>query len=232
MNDKRLNDEIAEELRLEEETRMLAEFAPKEIQRTQVKAAKIAWMCVAIGIDLATAYAYLIILAPYWWYAVLWIFAGAGGLLFAEWLWERIGNNPEQTRLASASKTTAAAAVLIMALLSGVVLIMGWERMLWMEIIAMFSAVGLVGFHGWQSYQYHEKDDDYIAATEDARADALNKQDIKRIHRAGARVDAKKTVHKTGEKYQQKHGDAFTILAGRSYSSEDNDPNAQGRGEN
>lgn len=219
-----LNDEIAQELKNEEEARIMAEYAPKSISRTQVKGAKFAWMAVAIGIDIATAYAYFVILAPFWWYGVLWLIAGAGGLMFAEWLWERIGNNEEQTKIASASKTVSAVAVLVMALLSGVALILGVTRAPWMEIIALVSAVGLACFHGWQSYQYHEKDDDYIAATEDARADANNQKEIRKVHRAGQRVAAKKVVHRTGAKYQEQHGNAFAAAAGRSYASETEKP--------
>ena len=218
-----LNDEIAEELRAEEEARILAEFAPKEIERTQVKGAKVAWMSISIGIDLATAYAYMLILDPYWWYGIIWIVAGAGGLLFSEWLWERVGNNDDQTRIATTSKTVSAIAVLLMALLVGVALILGWEKAAWMEIFAMFSAVSLICFHGWQSYQYHEKDDDYIAATEDARADARNTKEIRSIHRAGMRVKAKKMVHGIGEKYQGQHGAAFTAAAGRSFGVDTKD---------
>lgn len=219
-----LNDEIALELKNEEEARILAEYAPKSISRTQVKGAKFAWMAVAIGIDIATAYAYFVILAPFWWYGVLWLIAGAGGLMFAEWLWERVGNNEEQTRIASASKTVSAIAVLAMALLSGVALILGVTRAPWMEIVALVSAVGLACFHGWQSYQYHEKDDDYIAATEDARADAQNQKEIRKVHRAGQRVAAKKVVHRTGAKYQEQHGNAFATAVGRSYSAETQAP--------
>ena len=219
MSDK-LNDEIAKELFAEEEARVLAEFAPKSIQRGPVKGAKFAWMFVAFGIDIATAYAYTIILAPYWWYAVIWILAGAGGLLFSEWLWERIGNNDEQTRIAKTSKQVSAGAILVMALCAGVSLIMNWSRNTSMEIFAMTSAVGLICFHGWQAYQYHEKDDDHIATTMDARAGAENLKDIRRIHRAGMRVKAKKMVHNVGSKYQQQHGAAFTAAAGRSFGSE------------
>lgn len=219
MNEENLNKEIAEEIMKEEEARIMAEFAPKDIQRGQVKGAKAAWMAVAIGIDVTTAYALYLVFSPFWWYAVLWIVAGAGGLVFAEWLWERIGNNDEQTRLASTSKNVSAVAIVVMAILAGVALVMGWQRQAWMEIIAMISVVGLACFHAWQAYQYHEKDDDYIAATEEARANAENMKEIRKVHRAGLRIAAKKRVHKVGEKYQREHGQAFTAAAGRTFAA-------------
>lgn len=223
MNEELLNKEIAEEIMKEEEARIMAEFAPKEIQRTQVKGAKVAWMLVATAIDLTTAYALYLVFAPFWYYAVIWAIAGAGGLMFAEWLWERVGNNDEQMRIATTSKNVSAIAILAMAVLAGIAVIMGWQRAAWIEVTAFVSVVGLFCFHGWQAYQYHEKDDDYIAATEEARANAENMKDIRKIHRAGLRITAKKRVHKAGEKYQKEHGQAFTAAAGRSFASKTED---------
>lgn len=219
MNGNELNDEIAKELETEKEALLMAEFAPKPIQKGQVKAAKIAWMGTMAGIDFATVYAYIVILSPYWWYGILWLFAGAGGLIFAEWLWERIGNNEEQTRIANNSKVVSAIAVLVMALFSGIVLVMGWQREQWIEITALVSSIGLVCFHAWQAYKYHETDDDYIAVTMDARADAKNQKEIKGIHRAGRRVAAKKAGYGVGAKYQEQHGSAFVAEVGRSYQA-------------
>lgn len=231
MNEEQLNQDIAEEIMKEEEARVMAEFAPKKISTTQVKGAKFAWMIVAACIDFATAYAYTVILAPYWWYAVLWVLAGAGGLIYAEWLWERVGNNEQQTRIAAASKNVSAIAILVMAMLAGVALVLGWERTQTLEIVAVISAIGLIGFHGWQSYQYHEVDDDYIAANEESRAYADNIKEIRKVHRAGQRIAAKKMVHRVGEKYEKTHGQAFTAAAGRSYASTTKTPSDPTEGE-
>lgn len=220
MTDYNLNEEIEKELKAEEEALMLKEFEPKKIGKSQVTGAKFVWMFIAIGIDLITAYALVKIMNPLWYYAALWIIAGAGGLLFAEWLWERIGNNDEQVKIANTSKTVSALAVVIMALASGVAVIMEWQGLKVMEIGILFVTVGLVCFHGWQAYQYHEKDDDYIAQTLDALADAKNEKEIKSIHRAGRRVTAKKTVYNTGERYQKIHGGAFKAAAGRSFGKD------------
>ena len=114
-----LNLEIEKELEAEEEALMLREFEPKKIGKSQVKGAKIVWMSAAVSIDLVTAYALVLIMSPLWFYAVLWILVGAGGLMFAEWLWERVGNNEEQEKIASTSKTVSAVAVLVMAVVSG-----------------------------------------------------------------------------------------------------------------
>lgn len=226
------NKAIADEIRAEEEAAVMAEYEPKAVGKTQVKGAKFAWMAVAVLIDLATAYAYILILSPFWWYAMMWIMASAGGLLFAEWLWERVGNNDEQTRIADASKKVSAGAVILMAVLSGLALILGWQRNEWMEVFALVSAVGLICFHGLQAYRYHEVDDDYIAMTIEARAEAANMKEIKKIHRAGRRVKAKNRVHDLGEEYQKQHGEAFAVAAGRTFSANADAPKSNGGGQN
>lgn len=216
------NDEIAKELEAEREAKMMAEFAPKPIQRTQVKAAKYAWMFVAVSIDIASAY--IVYTMTTWFHAVIWLIAAAGGLIFAEWLWERVGNNDEQARTASLSKQVSAVAVIVMGILTGVAYVLGWTSYAIVEAVVVAVTVSLFGFHGWQAYQYHEKDDDYINATMDAKADAKNQKELRDIHRAGQRVNAKKTVHRTGAKYQKEQGSAFNSASGRSFASDTDDP--------
>lgn len=218
----KMNKEIAEELTKEREEAEQAEFEPPIISHTQVKGAKYAWMGIAFVIDAATAYALWKILTPYWYYAILWIVVGAGGLVFSEWLWERIGNNETQSKLAKTSKTVSAFAILIMAMITGVVLVVNAAAALWVEGLAVVSVIGLACFHGWQAYQYHEVDDDYIALTLEAKKEAGNQKEIRAIHRAGRRVAAKKKVYVLGSVYQKTHGDAFTAAAGRSFASTSN----------
>jgi hypothetical protein len=216
------NDEIAKELEEEKEAKLLAEFAPKKIQRTQVNAAKYAWMFVAVSIDIASAY--VVFTMTTWFHALIWLIAAAGGLIFSEWLWERIGNNDEQAAISRASKTVSAIAVIVMGIFTGVAYVVGWTNYAIAEAIIVVITVSLFGFHGWQAYQYHEKDDDYINATVDAKADAQNQKEVRDIHRAGQRVAAKKFVRRTGAKYQKEYGNAFTTQAGRSYASDTDKP--------
>jgi hypothetical protein len=219
MNENDLNKAIEEEIAREEEARALAEFAPPPVSNAQVKGAKVAWMTAAGIIDLTTAYALYFVFFPYWWYAVLWGLVGAGGLIFQEWLWERVGNNKQQTALATKGKNVSAVAIMVMAVIAGIALIMGWQGVKVLEVIAMLAVVGLACFHAWTAYQYHEIDDDYIAVTVESRAEADNQKAVRQIHRAGARVEAKKRVHMIGAKYQEKQGGAFAKAAGQSYAS-------------
>jgi hypothetical protein len=215
MFDKDLSKEIADELEREREEAELAEYSPPSISNAQVNGAKYAWMVIAFAIDAATAYALWLILAPYWWYAILWLVVGAGGLVFAEWLWERVGNNDIQFQIADVSKKVAGIAVLVMALVTGVILVGGVGNAAWMEIISVVLIVGMLGFTGMQAYRYHENDDDYIAMNLEAKEEAKNQKELRAIHRAGRRVEAKGQVHVRAAKYRSKQGQAFDAARGQ-----------------
>jgi len=227
MNEQWLNDEIAKEIEKEREEAELSEFAPPKVSNAQVNGAKYAWMIIAIVVDLATAYALWLILAPYWWYAVMWFTVAAGGLLFAEWLWERVGNNDKQIAISRVSKNVSALAVAGMAIITGVGLVSNIHLVGWIENLAVVSVLALMCFHGWQAYQYHEVDDDYVAQTLEARAEATNQKEIRTIHRAGRRIHAKKKVYVTGQHYQKSHGNAFVKEAGRSFAADAQRPPQQ-----
>lgn len=224
MNDDRLNKEIAEEIEAEKKEAELAEYAPPEISNAQVNAAKYAWMLIVAAVDLATAYAYYEVLSPYWWYALLWFVVGGGGLIFSEWLWERVGNNDKQNTLARRSKAVSAIAVFVMALLMGVAVVFNFQHAALITGLAVVSSVGLAFFHAWQAYQYHDVDDERIALNLEAQAEAKNQKEERVIHRAGRRVAAKKRVHILGGKYQAQHGEAFQRETGRTFASEAKNP--------
>ncbi len=217
MDINKLNEQIAAEIETERTQAELADFKPPSVSRAQVSGAKYAWMFIAFSIDAATAYALYIILAPYWYYAAFWVVVGVGGLVFSEWLWERVGNNDKQSKISSTSKNVSALSILVMALVTGVALVVGIERTMWIEAVAVLSVVSLAFFHGWQAYRYHEVDDDYIANTIEAKKEAQNLKEIREIHRAGRRIDAKKRVYLTGQQYQNQHGEAFVKETGRSF---------------
>jgi signal transduction histidine kinase len=215
MFDKDLSKQIADELEREREEAELSEYTPPTISNAQVNGAKYAWMVIAFAIDAATAYALWIILAPYWWYAILWLVVGAGGLVFAEWLWERVGNNDIQFQIADVSKKVAGIAVIAMALVTGIILVGGIGNAAWMEVISVVLIVGMLGFTGMQAYRYHENDDDYIAMNLEAKEEAKNQKELRAIHRAGRRVEAKEQVHVRAAKYRAKQGQAFDAARGQ-----------------
>ena len=202
------NDEIALEL-AEEEVRVESEkHAPKTPHGRQVTGAKIAWMLGVIAIDAATAYAILQI-TLYWQYAALWFAAGAGGLLFSDWLREHVGNNDDQKRIAELGINVSLGAVLAMALLAGTVYVLGYSRLPWVEALVTAASVGLFFYHVAQAYRYYIIDDEYIAKRDEARAEAANRRDIARIHRAARKVAAKKQAEAVADKYRKDHGTAL-----------------------
>lgn len=221
---KDLNEEIAAEIESEKREAELSEYAPPEISNAQVDAAKYAWMLIVAAVDLATAYAYYETLYPYWWYALLWFVVGGGGLIFSEWLWERVGNNDKQNALARRSKMVSAISVFVMALLMGVAVVFKFQHTNLITGLAVASSVGLAFFHAWQAYQYHEVDDERIALNLEAQAEAKNKKEERVIHRAGRRIEAKKRVHVLGGKYQERHGAAFEKETGRTFAAQTKNP--------
>ena len=161
------NDEIALELQKEEQRKAALNIKPIKIQRAQVSASKLIWTFGAVALDVASAYAIWQIL--YWWYAILWILAGAGGLVYSEWLKVRVGNNHEQREIGERGVTVSAVLVGIMAFVSGFALVFGLTKNAWIEVFTLLSVVGLAGYHLLQSYRYDRADDEWIEQTNEAR---------------------------------------------------------------
>lgn len=218
-----INEAVELELIEEEKRKVEEEYAAKPISEAPVKGAKYAWMGAVFLVDLATAYALYEILSPYWWYAAMWLLSGAGGLLFADWLRERVGNNFEQCQISDTGKNISAISVIVMALFAGVVLVLGITRTQWVEVVAFVSALGLFCFHAIQAYRYYHNDDGYIAKNEEARANADAVKELRKLHRAGLKVKAKQRVITTGAGYQKQYGGAFRAAAGRSFDVDVND---------
>ncbi len=211
------NDEIAKELERERERREQEKIKPKKIQTAQLMGAKLAWMFVAIAIDLATGYAIWQITR--WWYGLLWIFGGAGGLMLSEWLWERIGNNDDQRRIAERGIKISAFAIALMALIAGVVYVLGYTQNAYIEALTVGAVVLLFCVNGYQAYLYHIIDDEYIERTEEARAEAENERRLRSIHRAARTVDARKRQRDLSEHYRREHGRALDAAMPDNYRS-------------
>ena len=205
MNDN--NDEITREIELENEQRE-AGAKPKKIQRGQLFGAKLAWTLGAVAIDIVTGYA-IYYTTAYWWYGVMWVVAGAGALWFSEWLWERIGNNDEQKVIADLGIKVSGGAIAFMALAAGVILAGKFENNVWIEGGLILSVVGLFCYHVFQSYRYYILDDEFMEATEEARANAQAEKEIRQIHRAARKVEAKKKRSAILGNYRNMHGDAI-----------------------
>ena len=219
MND---NERIAIEIqntRLEQER---AKSAPKKVSDAQVKEARIMWMAGSVLIDLLTSYL-IYMLTGYWYYAGIWVLAGAGGLLWSERLKERIGKNKDQRKIADNGVTISGGAVFLMALLVGTVWVMKIASP-WMAALMESSALVLFFFHLFQAYQYHQKDDEVIAADEEARLEAQNEKGIREAHRAARLVESKKTKQGYEDEYVRQHGAAYIAAQGKDINAVAVDP--------
>jgi len=210
MND---NDRIA---KLIQDERLAAEreqARPPKVNDKPVQMARNVWIYGLTGIDALTAYL-IYYLTGYIPYGVIWFLAGAGGLLYSEYLKERVGNNNEQMRIGERGVNISAGLVLAMALLSGGLWVTN-IRLEWMNALMELTAVGLFFFHLWQSYQYHSTDDEIVARNEEARREARNKKQIGEAHRAARVVESLKVRDGVEDLYRNDHGAAFDAAYGK-----------------
>src|SRR5690349_15720102 len=115
------NDEIAKELRAENLKKRQA-AAPK-VQTHHVLWARWVWTIGVVLIDLLTGYAISQVSVLF--YALTWVLSGAGGLLWSEFISERVGNNPDQRKIGETGITVSAIGVFVMALAAGSVWVLG-----------------------------------------------------------------------------------------------------------
>ncbi|RPJ29412.1 MAG: hypothetical protein EHM33_00775 [Chloroflexi bacterium] len=201
------NNAIAKQIEAEKARREADQNKPKKVTQKQVDEARFVWMAGVFLIDALTAWL-IWTLTTYLPYAVIWIFAGAGGLLYSERLKERIGNNAEQGKIGERGVKASALAVVLMALLVGTIWVTKVQYV-WLNAVMEVTAVVLFFFHVWQSYQYHSVDDEVVAANEEARSEEENLRQIRGVHRAARYVDTIKNREGVADSYRKDHGAAL-----------------------
>jgi hypothetical protein len=206
-------DDVTREIEQEREEIERERNRPPKVSNSQVDRARIVWIGGSILIDGLTAWL-IYTMTGYWYYALIWVVAGAGGLLYSEDLKTRIGNNPEQQEYADRGVKVSAIAVFVMAVLVGGIFVTGYAAS-WVDAILEAAAVGLFFFHLYQSYQYHNLDDEVIARNEEARAEERNKKREREIHRAARIVERKRKQLSLREKYRKEYGGAFDAALGK-----------------
>lgn len=209
-------DEITARIEAKKKAREDEKHAPPEIDHAPVKFSKYVWVGGAILIDFATSYAVWQITR--WWWGVVWILAGAGGLVFSEWQRERVGNNPTQRNLGQQGVTWSAIAVFGMGISAGGIYLLGYTYVAWAEIGVFLTTATLFCWHLYRSYQYHISDDDYVERNELARDEEAHQRELHRIaHAAREAQYAAEETAKIKEK-QGLHGHAFNAAYGKDVS--------------
>jgi hypothetical protein len=231
------NDEIAREMEEENRRREKNGNRPLKVERQQLTGAKIVWTVGAVIVDVITGYAVWQI--TFWWYGALWVIAGSGGLIYSNWLRERIGNNYDQKQIARYGLNLSWISIALMGLISGAVYILGYTRIQWVEVMTLVVVFSLFIYHVYQSHRFQILDDEYIEMNEEARELEEHARELRRIHRAARKVESKKKERGVIQEYGDKHGAAFDAAYGkkmqngqteltRNYNAEDVVPKLNG----
>jgi hypothetical protein len=200
-----MDNEVEEELRKENEAKNA--YTPKKIDRGAVNRARFQWIAGVIVFDLATGWA--IWQLSRWWYAAMWVAAGAGGLLFSEDRWERVGNNTDQKNIADWGIKVSGGSIFLMGLVSGVLYVMGMVSNDYASAAVVAAVLILFAYHVLQAYRYHVLDDKYIDENERALADAEAQKEIERYNRAAYKATKKGEALQVKHNHQKTHGGAF-----------------------
>lgn len=201
------NEELAMEMEAERERREAETNKPARVSRSQVKEARFVWMAGVTLIDALTAWL-IFEVTGFLPYAIVWVLAGAGGLLYSERLKERVGNNQKQMDIGDRGVKVSAVLVAAMALFVGTVWITH-TSLSWIDALMEITAVTLFMFHLWQSYTFHSVDEEIVAANEEARNEEENEKNIRAVHRAARIVTARKRKSLLKDSYRKTHGPAL-----------------------
>jgi len=181
-----MSNNIAEEIRKENEEEEAELFAAPPINKRPVNVAKYVWMFGVGLLDLATSF--FVWQATILLYGVIWFLIGAAGLAYSEWQRERIGNNETQEKIGNAGVMVSALMVILGAIGMGAVYLLGLSNQRAVMLSVEAVTVLVFSFHLIQSYRYHNEDDEYKEQNKDARLGAKNVSKQRQILRAKTRV--------------------------------------------
>jgi hypothetical protein len=185
--------------------------AKLKIDSSMVSVAGYIWQIGVIGVDALTAY--LIgakILA--WYYGLAWFLAGALGLIFAENLRSRIGNNDAQDKIGTTGVIVSIVAVIAGAIYAGIINIVGIT--ISAEIVVMAGVIVLVMYHVGAAYLYYNADDENKSRTEEARAIDLHKRRLAELERKNREAELIKQQAERRNELVAQHGDGFLDFIG------------------
>ena len=181
--------------------------APPQISFTEVKMAAWVWQLGVVALDIATAW--IVWQITFLFYGIVWILAGAGGLLWSERQRQRVGNNNDQKQIGEWGVNVSLAAIIAMAILSGIAYILGYSQLGWVEALTLAVAVCLFFYHIIQARRFHVLDDEYIERNEEARREAEHKRDMREIARSAREVEKESLLEGEEDTARKRYGDAF-----------------------
>lgn len=199
--------ELAKRVQRRNEEREAQKTPTPQISQIEVRAAAWVWQLGVVAIDITTAYIVWQITMLF--YGILWMLAGAGGLLWSERQRQRVGNNEAQRRIGEAGVIVSLTAVVVMAIASGVAYILGYARIGWIEALTLTASIGLFFYHIVQARRFHILDDEFIEISLEARREAEHKRDLREIERARREVEKERELVGMEQLRREQHGDAF-----------------------
>ncbi len=164
------------------------EEPPKPPSKTPMNFARAAWLGVSFTLDLVTAWTVWQI-TTYWYYGVMWFFAGAVPLVMNQMLWERPENNGTQRNLATGGLVVSVVTIVGMAIAAGVLYVQGAYKSATVEAWIVGITVVLFAYHGLNAAFFYFTDDEWKMQNEIARAKA-QAQKKKAIYKAAGEVAA------------------------------------------
>jgi uncharacterized membrane protein len=207
-----VNDEITKRIEDKRKKREAEDHPAPQINRTPVVISKVVWIGGAILIDVVTGYAILEVTR--WWYALIWVLAGAGGLILSEWQRERIGNNRQQRELGEQGVLWSAIAIVLMAIAAGVVYLLNYTNYV-PAVVGIFISIIVLGcWHIFRSYRYHIVDDEYIERTREARDEEEHKRAMREIDRAAREAELASKENARIAEHKIRLGTAFDVAYG------------------
>lgn len=198
---------LADRIRERRERREQEKNAPPKISQAEVVFAAWVWQIGVVCIDIATAY--IVWQITYLFYGILWLAAGAGGLLWSERQRQRGGNNEVQKEIGELGAKVSIGAVMFMAVRAGVAYVLGYSSLEWVEVVTLILTLALAFYHIFQSRRFHIFDDEFIERTMEARREAEHKRDVREIERAKREAQKEGELLDEENKARGKHGEAF-----------------------
>lgn len=202
-----MSNNIAEEIRKENEEADAELFAAPPINKSPVNVAKYVWMLGVGLLDLATAY--FVWQSTILLYGVIWFLIGAAGLAYSEWQRERIGNNAIQEKIGNAGVIVSASMVILGSVGMGAVYLLGMTNQNAVTLSVEVVTILVFSYHLIQSYRYHNEDDEYKEQNKDARLGARNVSKQRQIQRAKTRVQHTESLDAQRQAARANNPEAF-----------------------
>jgi hypothetical protein len=178
--------------------------------RSPLHHSKIAYSLGVIVIDLITGYT--IWMLTYWYYGLIWVFAGAAAFFLHQRNFEHPDKNEKQEKNTLWGMGVSVGSMFLMAVLAGGVYVAGIKTPL-IEIVVVAATITLFFWHCFQLAMFVFADDEWQINMAIARANSNANKKVRIIEAGGRVVAANAKAQQTRKEQYRKHGDAGAVDA-------------------